>query len=54
MEAGTSGKHVLCEKPVGIIVEEVDALENAVAVSGRVLQVGGTRARPAINEAIVM
>ena len=35
-----AGKHVLCEKPLGVSVEEVERLAAAVARSGRVLQVG--------------
>ena len=35
-----AGKHVLCEKPLGVSVEEVEALRQAVASSGRILQVG--------------
>jgi predicted dehydrogenase len=35
-----AGKHVLCEKPVGVSVEEVESLARAVEDSGRVLQVG--------------
>ena len=35
-----AGKHVLCEKPVGVSVEEVERLREAVRASGRVLQVG--------------
>ena len=35
-----AGKHVLCEKPLGISVEEVEALKRDVVRSGRVLQVG--------------
>jgi predicted dehydrogenase len=35
-----AGKHVLCEKPIGLTIEEVLALKQAVASSGRVLQVG--------------
>jgi predicted dehydrogenase len=35
-----AGKHVLCEKPVGIAVEEVENLKQAVARSGRIFQVG--------------
>ena len=35
-----AGKHVLCEKPVGVSVEEVKALKCEVEKSGRVLQVG--------------
>jgi predicted dehydrogenase len=35
-----AGKHVLCEKPLGVTVEEVEGLKQAVAASGRLLQVG--------------
>lgn len=35
-----AGKHVLCEKPVGLTVEECRDLKAAVAHSGKVLQVG--------------
>jgi predicted dehydrogenase len=35
-----AGKHVLCEKPVGVSVEEVEELAAAVKASGRILQVG--------------
>ena len=35
-----AGKHVLCEKPMGIGVEEMQQLHDAVRASGRVLQVG--------------
>ncbi len=35
-----AGKHVLCEKPVGVTVEEADHLKKAVADSGKLLQVG--------------
>lgn len=35
-----AGKHVLCEKPLGISVEEVETLRAAVRASGKVLQVG--------------
>eukprot|EP01037_Dinobryon_pediforme_P014081 gene14081-14200_t len=35
-----AGKHVLCEKPVGLNVEEVEALKVAVTKSGKVFQVG--------------
>ena len=35
-----AGKHVLCEKPLGISIEETERLREAVRTSGRVLQVG--------------
>lgn len=35
-----AGKHVLCEKPLGVSVEEVEGLRAAVEVSGKILQVG--------------
>ncbi len=35
-----AGKHVLCEKPLGVSVGEVEALRHAVRRSGLVLQVG--------------
>jgi predicted dehydrogenase len=35
-----AGKHVLCEKPLGISVEEVEQLKSVVQQSGLVLQVG--------------
>jgi predicted dehydrogenase len=40
LKALAAGKHVLCEKPVGVAVEEVEELQAAVRRSGRVLQVG--------------
>ena len=35
-----AGKHVLCEKPVGLTVEEVQELKRVVSQSGKVFQVG--------------
>jgi predicted dehydrogenase len=35
-----AGKHVLCEKPVGVTVEEVERLAETVRRTGKVLQVG--------------
>jgi len=35
-----AGKHVLCEKPIGVAIEEVEQLKRAVETSGRLLQVG--------------
>ncbi|SMG60511.1 Gfo/Idh/MocA family protein [Paraburkholderia susongensis] len=40
MKAIAAGKHVLCEKPIGVSVDEVEALAEAVKRSGKVLQVG--------------
>ncbi len=35
-----AGKHVLCEKPLGVTVEEVEALKATATAAGKVLQVG--------------
>ena len=35
-----AGKHVLCEKPLGVTVEEVEGLKLTASKSGKVLQVG--------------
>lgn len=35
-----AGKHVLCEKPLGIAVEEAEGLKGAAIRSGKLLQVG--------------
>jgi predicted dehydrogenase len=35
-----AGKHVLCEKPVGLTIEEAEELKQAVWRSGKVFQVG--------------
>ncbi len=40
LKALAAGKHVLCEKPIGTAVEEVEELEAAVRKSGKILQVG--------------
>ncbi len=40
LEALSAGKHVLCEKPLGLSVEEVETLKIAVGKSGKLLQVG--------------
>ena len=40
IKALEAGKHVLCEKPIGISVQEVDELAAIVAKSGKVLQIG--------------
>ncbi len=40
IQALRAGKHVLCEKPLGVGVEEAEALREVVRASGRVLQVG--------------
>jgi predicted dehydrogenase len=38
LQALDAGKHVLCEKPVGVAVEEVEELEAAVRKSGKILE----------------
>jgi predicted dehydrogenase len=43
LKAIEAGKHVLVEKPMGVSVEECEALAAAVAESGLVLQVGTMR-----------
>jgi predicted dehydrogenase len=43
LRALKAGKHVLVEKPMGVAVEECEALAAAVAASGLVLQVGTMR-----------
>ena len=40
LQALAAGKHVLCEKPLGVSVEEVEELAKAVKRSGKILQVG--------------
>ncbi|MBB4273417.1 Gfo/Idh/MocA family protein [Rhizobium mongolense] len=40
IKALDAGKHVLCEKPTGVTIEEGQALADAVKRSGNVLQVG--------------
>src|SRR5882672_11580856 len=40
LKALAAGKHVLCEKPIGVAVEEVETLAAAVRKSGRILQIG--------------
>jgi len=40
LRALAAGKHVLCEKPIGISVEEVEALKSEVDRTGLVLQIG--------------
>jgi predicted dehydrogenase len=40
LQALAAGKHVLCEKPLGVTVEEAEALAEAVKQSGKILQVG--------------
>jgi predicted dehydrogenase len=43
ISALNAGKHVLCEKPLGISVEDVEALRAVVKQSGKVLQVGNMK-----------
>jgi predicted dehydrogenase len=40
IRALNAGKHVFCEKPIGLSVEEVEELQNHVTRSGKILQVG--------------
>lgn len=40
LQALAAGKHVLCEKPLGVSVEEVEELAAAVKRQGKILQVG--------------
>ena len=40
LAALAAGKHVLCEKPLGVTLEDVETLQQAVAGSGLKLQVG--------------
>jgi predicted dehydrogenase len=40
IKALEAGKHVLCEKPIGLTVEECLVLKDAVEKSGKILQVG--------------
>jgi predicted dehydrogenase len=40
LRALEAGKHVLCEKPISVSVEEAEHLKRAVERSGKVLQVG--------------
>jgi predicted dehydrogenase len=40
LRALAAGKHVLCEKPIGVTIEEAETLGQAVALYGKTLQVG--------------
>jgi predicted dehydrogenase len=40
LRALEAGKHVLCEKPLGLTVEDTERLRSAVKRSGKILQVG--------------
>lgn len=43
VQALQAGKHVLCEKPLGVTVEEVEELAKVVERTGKLLQVGHMR-----------
>jgi len=52
VEALEAGKHVFCEKPLGLTLEELDRIEAAWEDSGKVLQVGFNRRNaPAVVKA---
>lgn len=40
IKALKAGKHVFCEKPIGLSVEEVEDLQQTVVATGKVLQIG--------------
>jgi predicted dehydrogenase len=40
LRALAAGKHVLCEKPIGVSIEEAETLRKAVVLYGKTLQVG--------------
>lgn len=42
-QAATAGKHVLVEKPLGVTIEECEALRDQLETTGLVLQVGNNR-----------
>src|SRR4051812_934549 len=43
LKAIEAGKHVLVEKPLGVSIEECEALRDRVRQSGKVVQVGNNR-----------
>jgi len=43
LKALSTGKHILIEKPLGLLVEECEQLKEAVLASGLILQVGNNR-----------
>jgi len=52
LQAIAAGKHVFCEKPMAVTVEDASAIEQAAAQSGKVFQVGHNRRFAPVYEAV--